>query len=251
MNSLLRVARREFAAYWTSPTAYVVVTVFLVLSGFFFFGQLAQFVNLSTRAGGQGVDVNQQVIRPYLYSVSVMVLFLLPLLTMRLIAEERRQGTLEILLTTPARDASVVTGKYLAALALYLVMLVGPVLHVAILFVFGAPEWGPVWTGFLGLLLTGSAYLALGLFLSGLTQNQVVAAAASFALFLMLWLLHWLGTATSGALSQVLNTLSFAGHFDNFGRGMLDSADVIFFLSLTVTGAYAAVQAVTATRWKP
>jgi ABC-2 type transport system permease protein len=251
MRSLFLVARREFRAYWTSPVAYVVLAVFLVLAGIFYFSQLSQFVALSSRGGGQGVDVNQQLIRPYLYSVSVMILFILPLVSMRLISEEKRQGTLEILLTTPAPDWAVVVGKYLASVALLGVMVAGSMVHVSILYAFGHPEWGPVWTGFLGLFLTGAAYLALGLFLSALTQNQVVSAAAAFSLFLALWLMHSLGAAASGTLSRVLTYVSFAGHFDNFGRGVLDTSDVIFFLTLTGAGVFLAVQAVTATRWKP
>ena len=251
MRSVYLVARREFLAYWTSPVAYVVLAVFLVLSGFFFFGQLSEFVNLSSRAGGQGVDVNQQLIRPYLYSVSVMFLFLLPLVSMRLIAEEKRQGTLEILLTTPTRDSALVLGKYLAAVGLFVVMLGGAALHVAVPFIYAAPEWGPVWTGFLGLFLTGAAYLALGLLLSSLTQNQVVSAAAAFALFLALWLFQWLGTVSSGTLATVLTYVSFAGHFDNFGRGVLDTSDLVFYLSLIGVGVFGAIQSVAATRWKP
>lgn len=251
MRNLLLVLGREFSAYWTSPVAYAVMVVFLVLSGMFFFGQLSEFVDISTRSGGQGVDVNQQLIRPYLYSVSVMVLFLLPLVSMRLVAEEKRQGTLEILLTTPTRESELVLGKYLASLVLYLVVLGGTAVHLLILFWFGSPEWRPVLTGLAGLLLTGAAYLALGLFLSTLTQNQVVAAAASFALFLALWLAHWLGRVTSGTLSEVLTYISFVDHFDTFGRGVLDSADLVFYLSLIFLGLFASVQSVHAARWKP
>jgi ABC-2 type transport system permease protein len=216
----------------------------------FFFGQLAEFVQISTQAGRQVVDVNQQLIRPYLYSVSVTILFLVPLISMRLVAEEKRQGTLEILLTTPVRESELVLGKYLASLALYLVLLGGTAIHLAILFAFGSPEWGPVLTGFAGLFLNGAAYLALGLFLSTLTQNQVVAAVTAFALFLSLWLSHWLGRVTSGALSQVLTYVSFVDHFDTFGRGVVDSADLIFYLSLVFLGLFASIQSVLASRWK-
>ena len=139
------------------------------------------------------MDVNQQLIRPYLYSVSVMVLFLLPLVSMRLVSEEKRQGTLEILLTTPAPDGGDLVGKYLASVALFggdagRRRSTWPSCSCS-----GPRSGGRCWTGFLGLFLTGAAYLALGLFLSSVTQNQVVAAAAAFALFLGLWLMHWLG----------------------------------------------------------
>lgn len=250
MRSLFLVWDRELRGYWSSPVAYVVLAVFLITAGVFFFGQLLEFVQLSLRGSGEGVDVNQQLIGPYLYSVSVMVLFLLPLVSMRLVSEETRQGTLEILLTTPAPETSLVSGKFLASLTLYVVMLTGVGLHLGILFLFGSPEWGPILTGMLGLFLNGAAYLALGLFLSSLTQNQVVAAAASFSLFLLLWLCHWLGQVTGGALASVLSSISFVGHFDTFGRGVLDSADLVFFLSLIFLGLFGAVQGVAATRWK-
>lgn len=251
MRSLLLVARREFVAYWTSPVAYAVIGIFLLLSGIFFFGQLSEFVSVSRLGQGQGVDVNQQLIRPYLYSVSVMLLFLLPLVSMRLVAEEIRVGTLEILLTTPLRESALTLGKYLAALGLLIALLLGPALHVFLLFAFGSPDAGPVFTGFLGLLLTGAAYLALGLFLSSLTQNQVVAGASSFALFLVLWLLHWLSRVTSGPLSGVFAYVSFVQHFDSFGKGVLSAADLVFYFSLIGFGVFGATQSVSARRWKP
>jgi ABC-2 type transport system permease protein len=250
MRSLGLILRREFIAYFTSPVAYAVLAVFFVLSGIFFFGQLSEFVSLSTRPGGAVVDVNQQLIRPYLYSLSVMILFLLPLVSMRLVAEEVRQGTLEVLLTTPVSEWIITLGKYLASVGMFAVMLVGAVIHTAILFAFGNPEWGPLLTGFLGLLVTGAAYLALGLFFSTLTQNQVVAAAASFAMFLSLWLFHWLGRVTTGTLSEILTYVSFVEHFDPFGKGVLSTADFVFYLSLIFLGLYAAAQSVLARRWK-
>jgi ABC-2 type transport system permease protein len=250
MRSLWLVWRREFIAYWTSPVAYAVLTVFLVLSGIFFFGQLSEFVTLCARAGGEGVDVNQQMIRPYFYTISVMILFLMPLVSMRLVSEEIAQGTLEILLTTPLRESVLTLGKYLASLALFGILLLGSVLHVAILFLFGEPEWGPILTGLVGLFLTGGAYLALGLFLSTLTRNQVVAATSAFALFLCLWLFHWLGRISSGQVSEILTYISFVDHFESFGKGMLNSTDLIFYLSLIFLGVYGAVQSVQSRRWK-
>ena len=250
MRSLFLIFRREFTAYWTSPVAYAVLTVFLLLSGIFFFGQLYQFVALSSRAGGEIVDVNQQLIRPYFYSVSVMLLFLLPLISMRLVAEETGLGTLEILLTTPLRESMLTLGKYLASMALFATMMGGVVLHVGILFLFGSPELGPVLTGFLGLFLTGAAYLGLGIFLSAITRNQVVAAASSFALFLSMWLFHWLGGVTSGKLAEVLIYISFVDHFDSFGKGLLETSDLVFYVSLATLGVYAATQAVQSRRWK-
>jgi ABC-2 type transport system permease protein len=251
VRSLALVARREFAAYWTSPIAYVTVALFAALAGIYFFAGLYDFVTRASRSGGQGVDVNQELIRPYLQGTSVLILFLLPLVSMRLVAEERRQGTLEILLTTPARDAALLLGKYAGSLGLFAALLAVPLLHVLLLFLFGKPEPGPVLTGFAGLFLSGASYLALGIFFSALTQNQVVAAVAAFSLSLILWLVYQIGTMTSGALGQILAAVSFAGHFDSFARGVLDSADLLYFLSIIAAGLYGATQAVTAQRWKP
>jgi gliding motility-associated transport system permease protein len=250
MRSVLLIARREFTAYWTSPVAYVVLVVFLALSGIFFFGQLSEFLSAAKNAQGAPVDVNQQLVRPYLYSASVMLLFILPLVSMRLVSEEIRLGTLEILLTTPLRESALTLGKYLAALGLLGILLLGPLVHVLILFIFGQPELVPILTGFVGMFLTGAAYLSLGMFLSALTQSQIVAAASSFALFLSLWLLHWLGEATRGVLSRVITYASFVNHFDSFGKGVLASSDFVFYLSLITLGLYGATQAVLSRRWK-
>jgi len=250
MRSLLLVAKREFVGYWTTPVAYVVVVVFLVLSGIFFFGQLSQFVNASRAAQSAPVDVNQELIRPYLYSASVMLLFLLPLVSMRLVSEDIRLGTLEILLTTPLRESALTLGKFLASLGLLAVLLLGPLAHVLVLFVFGKPEMAPILTGFVGLFLTGAAYLSLGLFVSALTQNQIIAATTSFALFMALWLLHWLGESTKGVLSRILTYASFVDHFDSFGKGVLATQDFVFYLSLIALGVYGATQAILSRRWK-
>ncbi len=250
MRSMLLVARREFIAYWTTPVAYVVVVVFLVLSGIFFFGQLSEFVNASRAAQTTPVNVNQELVRPYLYSASVMLLFLLPLVSMRLVSEEMRLGTLEILLTTPLRESALTIGKYLASLGLLAVLLLGPLAHVLVLFVFGKPELAPILTGFVGLFLTGAAYLSLGLFISALTQNQIIAATTSFALFLGLWLLNWLGESTHGVLSRVLSYASFVDHFDSFGKGVLATQDFVFYLSLIALGVYGTTQAILSRRWK-
>jgi len=250
MRSLLLVARREFRAYWSSPIAYAVLSIYLVLSGLFFFGELSQFVGMVQSSGAKGVDVNQQMIRPYFYSVSVMILFLLPMITMRLLAEERRQGTLEVRLTTPIPEWSLVLGKFAAAFALLGALLLGSVFHVGILFMVGDPDPGPVLTGFLGLLLTGAVYISLGIFFSSLTQNQVVAGAISFSLFLLLWLIGWAGGLVSGAGAEILGYISLAGHFDNFGRGVLDTSDLVFYLSWILAGLYAAIESVRSTRWK-
>ena len=251
MHSVFWIARREFSAYWTSPLAYVVLALFGVLSGILFFANLNSFVAFSQAPGRPEVDVNALLIRPYLYSLSIVILFLMPMLTMRLLAEERRQGTLEILLTTPTTESSIVFGKFLGALGLYTVMLFFPMLHMLLLFLLGNPDVPPVVTSLAGLFMLGAVYLSLGLFLSSVTQNQILAAAASFSLFLLLWLLDTLSQFAPAGTQPLLHYLSLAGHFDNFAKGVVSSVDLVFYISLILGGLFAATQSVAAVRWKP
>jgi len=253
MRGLLAVFRREFELYFVTPIGYVVLTAFLVITGFIFYGDLVQFVEFarSSPPGAEpgSVNVNTQLVVPFFFSVSFVGLFLIPLITMRLIAEERRQGTLELLLTYPLTDFQVVFGKYLAAVALFALMLAGSLWTVGTLFRYGNPDPGPILAGYLGVFLYGSAFIAIGLMLSALTENQIVAAILSFAVFLGLWILQWASTLASGSLATVLSYVSVVDHFQAMSQGIVDTKDVVFFLSTIAFGLYVALQSVAAQRW--
>lgn len=253
MKALWAIFRREFVLYFTSPIAYVVLGVFLLTVGSIFYGELVEFVEYARRTSGNfdgtAVNVNTQLVIPYFFNLAFVGLFLLPLLTMRLLAEERRQGTMELLLTYPVSDLQVILGKYLAALALFALMLAGSLWTVGILFRYGNPDAAPILCGYLGAFLYGASFIALGLMLSALTENQIVAAALSYVLFLFLWILHWLSTLTGGVLSDLLRYVSVVDHFQGMSQGILDTRDLVYFLSVIFLGLYVALQSLAARRW--
>jgi ABC-2 type transport system permease protein len=198
---------------------------------------------------GRDLNVTDSVLRPLFANVSVILLLLMPLVTMRLFAEERRSGTIELLLTYPVRDGAVLAGKYLAALTMYGVMVVGTLAYPAMLVSFARVEWGPLLTGYLGLLLMGAMFLAVGLFASSLTENQVVAAIVTFGVLLMFWIIGWTAEFAGGPLGAVLTHLSILDHNDTFAKGVLDTKDIIYYVNFTVLALFLALRSLEARRW--
>src|SRR5437773_6197722 len=180
MGNVIAIAQKELKSYFASPIAYIVIGLWALLYGYFFVAILGFFVRQSMQMmqmqGPQAMNVNQQLIRPLLQNVTILVLFLMPMVTMRTYAEEKRSGTIELLLTSPVTDFQIIMGKFLGALGVYVAMLAVTVLYVAVLFWYGNPEWRPIAAGYLGLLLIGASFVAWGLFLSSVTKNQIVAA---------------------------------------------------------------------------
>src|SRR5215210_5569595 len=208
MRNVMAIAGRELRSYFASPIAYVLIGFFALVFGWMYVGVMGWFVQQGTQmgmgmGGPQSLNVNQQMIRPLLLNLTVVFLFILPLVTMRTYSEEKRSGTIELLLTSPITDLEIILGKFLGALALYAVMLAVTLLYMGILFKIGEPEWRPIVAGYLGLLLMGSCFLSAGLFISSLTKNQIVAGFLTFTTFLMLWILNWLGES-SGPTTQAI-----------------------------------------------
>jgi ABC-2 type transport system permease protein len=185
-----------------------------------------------------------------LVNVSIIILFVLPMLTMRSYAEEKRSGTIELLLTAPLTDVQIVLGKFFGAMALYAAMLAVTLIHIGILFWLGEPEWLPVVTGYLGLLLMGGCFVAVGLLASSLTRNQIVAAVITFTVFLMLWVIDWIASFSGPTTQEVLTYLSLTGHFDDFSLGIVDTSHVVYYLSVIVFGLFLTVRAVDTERWR-
>lgn len=257
MSNILAIAQKELKAYFASPIAYIVIGFFSLLYGFFFYVFLTDFVNRSMQManmgmnGPQPININEQLIRPLLSNVTVVVLFVMPMITMRTYAEEKRSGTIELLLTSPLSDLHIIMGKFLGALALYAAMLAVTLLHIGILFIFGEPEWKPLVTVYLGLLLMGASFISLGLFISSLTKNQIVAGMVSFAVFLMFWIVSWIGSvAPGGALADVTSYLSIIEHFDDFAKGIIDTKHIIYYLSFISFGLYLTAKSVDTERWR-
>jgi ABC-2 type transport system permease protein len=247
--------RKELNSYFVSPIAYFLLTMFAVVSAFFFWLYLRDFVEygmeMQMRGRPMPMNLNEQVIRPLLGTEGVIGLFLIPLITMRLFAEEKRSGTIELLATSPIRDAEVILGKWLAALTLYAFMLLLTALNFAFLFKYGNPDWKPLAIGYLGLLLQAGALLAIGTFISSLTKNQIIAGAVTFGICLMLWIISSVGEFETSTWSQVLSYVSVRTHYeDSFGKGVLDAKDAVFYLTVTFLGLFFTARSMESLRWR-
>ncbi|HEY7540372.1 MAG TPA: ABC transporter permease subunit [Methylomirabilota bacterium] len=249
------IFKKEMRLYFTSPVAWVVFTIFLLIAGYFFYSIFAFFTLASMQSAmnpqmGRDLNVTDSVMRPLFSNVSVILLLLMPLVTMRLFAEERRAGTIELLLTYPVRDGAVLAGKYLAALALYAIMIALTLLYPGIVVYFARLEWGPILTGYLGLLLMGATFIAVGVFASSLTENQIVAAITTFGVLLIFWILGWSADYAGGTAGKVLQFLSILEHNDSFSKGVLDTKDVLYYLNFTVLALFLTLRSLEARRWK-
>jgi ABC-2 type transport system permease protein len=254
MRNVWIICRKELRSYFASPIAYILLTIFAVIFGFFFWNVLAFFVieGMESQMRGQmsPMNINEQVVRPLLQNVSVIGLFFIPLITMRLFAEEKRTGTIELLVTSPVRDIEIVIGKWLAAMALYGCLLLFTAVNFAFLFRYGNPDWKPLAVGYLGLLLLAGGLLAIGTFISTLTKNQIVAGAVTFGVCLLLWVLEWVSGYDSSTWAHVLSYISVVTHFDSFGRGVIDSKDTIFYATVIFLGLFFTVRSVESLRWR-
>jgi ABC-2 type transport system permease protein len=238
MHNTLAIAKRELVAYFTSPVAYVVTAAFLVIMGLLFGYVLT--APLQYRVAS---------IAPVLESLPVILLLVAPALTMRLLAEEQRSGTIELLLTAPVRDWEVVVGKFLASLALFLVMVALTLYYPMILITFGNPDLGVLAASYIGVILIGAAFLSLGLLASSLTQNQVVAAMISFGLILSLWLIGFLSGVVTGSSADIIDYLSIVAHYGDFMKGVVSSKDVIYYLSIVGGALFLATRSLETRRW--
>lgn len=235
MRKIGTVCRREVYGYCHSPVAYVATAAFLVLSGYFFFVILAA-------TGLARMD-------PVFGNIAVILLFVSPILTMRSLAEERRLGTDEFLLTSPLTLTEIVLGKYLALLALLAVMLLLTGAYPLILWRWGDPDWGPIISGYLGIFLLGAAFMAVGLFASSLTENQVISGMVGFGLLLLFWLLSWLAAAATGWMRSLIEAVSLFDRFSGFAVGVIDSSDVLFYLSFIFIFLFLTVRVLEKRRW--
>ncbi|MEE8414496.1 MAG: ABC transporter permease [Dehalococcoidales bacterium] len=235
MRNTTIIALKEFKSYLASPTAYIVTGIFLIATGIFFSSSPATYLGTS--------------ITGFLQTASLLLLLLSAALTMRLLAEERKLGTIEILLTAPVRDSEVILGKYLGSLGVLITMLVLTLYYPLLLIIFGDPDIGPIVTGYLGLLLLGGSSLAVGIFASSLTSNQIVAAVVSSGILFALWFLGIGASYLPEALGEVLGFLSFSYYFPDFMRGIIDTRGVIYYLSIAALFLFLAIRSLENSRW--
>jgi ABC-2 type transport system permease protein len=254
MRNVWIICRKELGSYFASPVAYILLTMFGVIFGFFFWNALGYFVIESMEMQMRGqmfpMNLNEQIIRPLLSNASVIGLFFIPMITMRLFAEEKRTGTIELLATSPVRDLEVIVGKWLAALILYACLLLFTAINFGFLFRYGNPDWKPLFVGYLGLLLQAGALLAIGTFISTLTKNQIIAGAATFGVCLLLWVLEWVSGYETALWAQVMSYMSVITHFESFGKGVIALKDAVFYVTVIFLGLFFTARSLESLRWR-
>jgi ABC-2 type transport system permease protein len=253
IRNVLAIAGKELRTYFGSPVAWVLMGFFAIMFGFFFYQFLDYFVRQATQSqfgAPPPTNVNSDMIRPLLQNASVLILFMLPMITMRTFSEEKRSGTIELLLTSPVTDVEIIFGKFFGAIGAYAGLLAVTVVYVAILFALGSPEWKPILSGYLGLLLLGGSFISMGLFISSTTKNQVVAGGVTFAVLLMFWIINWAADSSGPTMAAILNYLSVTQHFEDFGKGVIDTKHLVFYLSFIAFGLFLTLKSVDTERWR-
>jgi ABC-2 type transport system permease protein len=251
---MLAIFRKEMRAYFLSPMAYIVMAIFLFLSGILFFVRLEYFSEM--RQPGMDMNITEFITRPLFNNLSFLFLIILPIITMRTLAEEKKQGTLELLFTYPLTEWQMIMGKFLGALCVpgaiilltssYFVLLhrlssVGGVSGV---------EWPAVLSGYLGLLLMTTAFLSLGLWASSITEHQVVAFILSFGVSLFLWIANWLQQRTSGPMYEIFQALSIQEHFENFSKGVIHTTDILYYICFALFFLFMTSRNLEARKWR-
>ena len=249
------VFKKEMRLYFGSPIAYAVATLFLFAGAFFFAPPFLQFADVSMRSAmqpqmGQNLNATEHVLRPLTYNMAIVLLFFIPFLTMRLFAEEKRSGTMELLLTYPLHDGEVLAGKFLAALALYGSILVLTLSYPITVAWFTRIEWAAVLTAYLGLLLLGGTFLAIGVFWSSITENQIVAGFGALITNLVLWLLGWFADSAQGTLRTVIQQTTVIEHMESFAKGVIDTKDLVYYVSVTGFALFLTLRSLESKRWR-
>ncbi len=255
MRNFMAICKKEFISYFYSPIAYVVMTIFLILSGYFFQSILAFYTSVSFAAmrasyPPQGLNFTEGIFNPLFGTMSVVMLLMMPLLTMRLLAEEKKSGTFELLLTYPIRDIETVLGKFFACLLVFAIMLGLTLVYPLFLMFHGSVEFGPLFSSYFGLLLMGGAFIAFGMLASSLTSNQIVAAVISFGALLIFWVIGPSAQNAGSVLGGILRHISLLEHFDNFSKGVVDSRDVIYYLNFTVFCLFLTLRSLESNKWR-
>ena len=260
MRNVLTIIGKELRSYFVSPVAYVVLTGFLLLGGWFFFNLLSRFSLLLTLylqfQGGQGAEaanrlnLNDYVISPLMHNLSIVLVILVPMITMRAYAEEKKGGTYELLLTSPVRTGEIVLGKFLASFLFVCLMIGLTGIYPAILLAFGNPELGVIAAGYLGLLLLATAFVTVGLLTSSFTENQIIAAVSGLVATLLLYVIGWPADAAGNVLGPLLRYLSITEHFAEMVKGLIDTRDLVYFASLIALALFLTQRSVESLRWR-
>lgn len=259
MRNFLAVYSKEMRSYFVSPVAYVIAGVFLFLSGYLFRNILMQFnmlcLQLGQRAqqmGGQmpALNLNEMVVVQFFAVMDFIWLLIVPMLTMRLYAEEKKTGTIELLMTSPISSVEVLLGKFFACFSLYSIIVSLTMVYFVILEAYGSPDWGPIFSGYLGYLFLGATFISVGILASAVTENQIVAVLLSFGILLLFWLIDWSASFAGPTAAKILQYMSFIEHLEDFQRGVIDSKDVVFYLSFSFFCLFLTTRVVESRRWR-
>jgi ABC-2 type transport system permease protein len=250
--------RKELEIYFATPIFYIIGFFFLVLAGYFFYTNIIYYKIIGMQAAAQASNPQvaaqlnpfQMVYRPLFSVLAIVLLFIVPIITMRLLAEEKRSGTAELLFTYPITDWAVILGKFSAALLVYIIFLAFTVSY-SLAFTFMTQlDWGPIGSGYLGLVLLGAAAMSLGLFASSLTENQIVAGVVGFALLLLFWIIGWVQNLGAGGLGQALQYLSLLDHFEPFTNGVINTRDLVYCVSFIYFFLFLTKRQLESRRWR-
>ena len=259
MRNFIAVYTKEMRSYFVSPVAYVIAGVFLFLSGYLFRNILMQFnfwcLQFSQQQGMAGMgmptlNLNEMVVTQFFAVMDFIWLMVVPMLTMRLIAEEKKSGTIELLMTSPISTVEIILGKFFACFSLYTIIVALTLVFCAILEIYGDPDWGPIFTAYLGYMLLGGTFIGVGLLASSLTENQIVAVLLSFGLLLLLWLIDWSASFAGPTAAKILEYVSIIQHLRDFQRGVIDTKDVIFYLSFIFFSLFLTSRIIESQRWR-
>jgi ABC-2 type transport system permease protein len=254
MRAVITIAAKELRSYLVSPIAWVVATVFLAVTGLLFYNivtwySMQSMQMMQTQGAGGQMNVNRMVFAPTLHNAAVTLLLLVPIVTMRLLAEEKKSRTAQLLFTSPVRLGEIVAGKFVAALVLLSGILFLTLYMPLMFWAYGEIDWGPIFTGYLGMVLLIGAFVAFGLFASSLTENQIVAAVLTFGILLFFWLLGW-ASQTGGTLAPVLQHISIMTPLAGFTAGVIELKSVAYYLSVSGFGLFLTHRVLDSTRWR-
>ena len=255
MRMTWTIAKRDLGSFFNSPIFYVVTTVFLLIYSFIFFNILNFFSFQSFQAGqmqamGMSLNLNEMVIEPSFHNMSVILMMIIPIITMRSFADEKKMKTFRLLLSSPVHLREIVLGKFLACMIVVTVMILVSSYSMGFLFLLGEPELGPVITGYLGVLLMAGCYVSVGVFASSLTDNQIVAAVLTFGFSLFMWVIGWGAQAAGSTTGQVLQFLSIVEHIDRFLKGIVDTSDLVYYLSFILFSLFLCHRVLDSNRWR-
>ena len=249
------IAKRDLGSFFNSPIFYVITTVFLIIYSYIFVNILSFFSMQSMQSGqlqqmGIALNINEMVIEPSFQNMAVVLLLIIPIITMRSFAEEKKSKTFRLLLSSPVHLKEIILGKFLACMIVITLMVLISSYSIGFLFMIGEPDIGPVLTGYLGILLTAGCYVSIGIFASSLTENQIVAAVITFGFSLFMWVIGWGAQTANSTTGQVLQYLSVIEHMDRFLKGMIETSDLAYYLSFIIFGLFLCYRTLDSNRWR-